>query len=82
VPLFNAPVAFPQHIIGWIELLTFDRFDAFVVLALGGGNLAAFDRSQDRGLLMLHAAAASAKVLIGATSRFLCKGGQKCNRNG
>ena len=43
MPLFDALVAFPQHIIGWIELVTFDRFDApFVVLAIGGGNLAAF----------------------------------------
>jgi hypothetical protein len=31
--------------------VTFDRLDVpFVVLVLGGGNLAAFDRSQDRGL--------------------------------
>jgi hypothetical protein len=37
--------------IGWIEPVTFDRLDVpFVVLVLGGGNLAAFDRSQDRGL--------------------------------
>jgi len=52
------------------------------VLAIGGGNLAAFDRSQIVDFLIPHAAAASAKVLIGATSRFLCKGGQKCSRNG
>ena len=41
-----------------------------------------FCRSQIADFLIPHAAAASAKVLVGATSRFLCKGGQKCSRNG
>ena len=71
MPLFDALVAFPQHIIGWIELVTFDRFDAPFGSPLVAETLPLLIARGIVDFLMPHAAAASAKVLIGVTSRFL-----------